>query len=60
MAQRLNNRRSFPHHATALVAGAGLSQTAAHAYTTHHGPLTKRWTEQRWTLDNTIRAVGMD
>jgi dienelactone hydrolase len=24
------------------------------------GPLTRRWTEQRWLLDNTIRAVGMD
>jgi dienelactone hydrolase len=23
-------------------------------------PLTRRWTEQRWVLDNTIRAVGMD
>src|SRR4029453_9970815 len=23
-------------------------------------PLTRRWTEQRWLLDNTIRAVGMD
>ena len=23
----------------------------------HHGPLTRRWTEQRWTLDNTIRSV---
>src|ERR1700756_4821568 len=26
----------------------------------HSGPLTRRWTEQRWLLDNTIRAVGMD
>jgi dienelactone hydrolase len=25
-----------------------------------HGPVTRRWTEQRWLLDNTIRAVGMD
>ena len=24
------------------------------------GPLTRRFTEQRWLLDNTIRAVGMD
>jgi dienelactone hydrolase len=24
------------------------------------GPVTRRWTEQRWLLDNTIRAVGMD
>jgi dienelactone hydrolase len=23
-------------------------------------PVTRRWTEQRWLLDNTIRAVGMD
>ena len=27
---------------------------------THKGPVTRRWTEQRWLLDNTIRAVGMD
>src|SRR5215813_3142256 len=27
---------------------------------THTGPLTRRWTEQRWLLDNTIRSVGMD
>src|SRR5213596_3934213 len=26
----------------------------------HGGPLTRRWTEQRWLLDNTIRSVGMD
>src|SRR5262245_15803087 len=24
------------------------------------GPLTRRWTEQRWLLDTTIRTVGMD
>ena len=24
------------------------------------GPVTRRFTEQRWLLDNTIRAVGMD
>lgn len=24
------------------------------------GPITRRWTEQRWLLDNTIRSVGMD
>jgi len=56
----LNNRRSFLHSATALVAGAGLAQNSANAASAHQGPLTKRWTEQRWTLDNTIRAVGMD
>jgi len=27
---------------------------------THKGPVTRRWTEQRWLLDNTIRAVGID
>jgi len=27
---------------------------------THAGPLTPRWTDQRWLLDNTIRSVGMD
>ena len=26
----------------------------------HGGPVTRRWIEQRWTLDNTIRAVGVD
>ena len=26
----------------------------------HTGPLTRRWTEQRWLLDSTIRSVGMD
>src|SRR5437879_12267338 len=24
------------------------------------GPTTRRWTEQRWLIDNTIRSVGMD
>jgi len=27
---------------------------------THTGPMTRRWTEQRWLLDNTIRSVGLD
>jgi dienelactone hydrolase len=26
----------------------------------HGGPVTRRWTEQRWTLDNIIQANGMD
>jgi dienelactone hydrolase len=26
----------------------------------HRGPVTRRFTEQRWLLDNTIRSVGMD
>jgi dienelactone hydrolase len=32
----------------------------ANAKTTHGGPLTRRWTEQRWLLDNIIRSVGVD
>ena len=49
MTELLNNRRSFLHSATALVAGAGLAQTSANAASAHQGPLTKRWSEQRWT-----------
>ena len=41
-----DNARDTRHH-------AGASQR-------HHGPLTRRWTEQRWLLDSTIRSVGMD
>ena len=26
----------------------------------HRGPMTRRWTEQRWQLDNIIQANGMD
>src|SRR5262245_61247458 len=26
----------------------------------HRAPTTRRFTEQRWLLDNTIRSVGMD
>jgi dienelactone hydrolase len=26
----------------------------------HGGPVTRRWTEQRWALDNIIQANGMD
>lgn len=28
--------------------------------TSHRGPMTRRFAEQRWLLDNTIRSVGMD
>lgn len=28
--------------------------------TAHGGIVTRRWTEQRWLLDNVIRAVGVD
>src|SRR3989475_10819796 len=33
---------------------------ATPAATAHGGPLTRRFAEQRWLLDNTIRSVGMD
>src|SRR5256885_15865062 len=41
---------------TALAADAKTGAKSA----SHQGPLTRRWTEQRWLLDNTIRSVGMD
>ena len=44
-------------HAADARSGTG---TAAAAAGGHSGPVTRRWTEQRWTLDNTIRSVGMD
>ena len=60
MLKPSSNRRSFLHSATAFVAGAGLAHTSSQAEHVHQGPITRRWTEQRWTLDNTIRSVGMD
>jgi dienelactone hydrolase len=44
------------------VAGAALAAEAKPGAKSaqHSGPLTRRWTEQRWLLDNTIRSVGMD
>src|SRR5262245_64805318 len=31
-----------------------------HVMSGHAGPTTRRFTEQRWLLDNIIRSVGMD
>ncbi len=45
MDDNSKNRDPFPQSAAAPA---------------HSGPITRRWTEQRWTLDNTIRTVGMD
>src|SRR5438552_652602 len=42
---------------TALAADA---RSGAKSASQHAGPMTRRWTEQRWLLDNTIRSVGMD
>lgn len=45
----------------AKPAVAGVGKTGAEAVTTSHGePVTRRWVEQRWVLDNVIRSVGMD
>src|SRR2546426_1642548 len=41
------------------LAQAGAAATAA-APAVHHGPQTRRWTEQRWLLDNIIQANGID
>jgi dienelactone hydrolase len=47
---------------TGAVTGTALAADAKTGAkpTSHQGPLTRRWTEQRWLLDNTIRSVGMD
>src|SRR5256886_16982427 len=63
-----SDRRQFLQPATLAataatgVTGPGLAADAKTGAkpTSHQGPLTRRWTEQRWLLDNTIRSVGMD
>src|SRR5258708_10824852 len=47
---------------TGAVTGSALAAEAKPGAKSaqHSGPLTRRWTEQRWLLDNTIRSVGMD
>src|SRR2546430_9968739 len=63
-----SDRRQFLQPATlAATAATAVTGTALAADaktgakpTSHQGPLTRRWTEQRWLLDNTIRSVGMD
>src|SRR5437870_13587666 len=39
---------------------SGMSRWAWRNIMSGQGPTTRRFTEQRWLLDNTIRAVGMD
>ena len=46
--------------AATAVTGVTAAESKAVKLGEHSGPLTKRWTEQRWLLDNTIRSVGMD
>jgi dienelactone hydrolase len=51
------DRRSF----IASAAGAGASLAAGHALAAEPGEATtRRFTEQRWALDNIIRANGID
>jgi dipeptidyl aminopeptidase/acylaminoacyl peptidase len=42
-----------------LAQGAAPVQGSA-PHAPHGGPMTKRWTEQRWLLDNVIQANGID
>ena len=44
----------------AVTGAAVAAEAKAVKPSQHSGPLTRRWTEQRWLLDNTIRSVGMD
>jgi dienelactone hydrolase len=62
------DRRQFLQSATLAAAAAGAVSGSALAAeprsaakpAQHSGPMTRRWVEQRWLLDNTIRSVGMD
>ena len=54
------HRRDFLGTALLAAAGAVASTGGGLAAEGHKGPLTRRWTEQRWTLDNVIQANGMD
>src|SRR2546425_7176071 len=47
-------------HAIAVGTASGAGSAAKPAAQTNGGPRPRRWTEQRWLPDNTIRAVGMD
>ena len=44
----------------AQARAAGTTAGTAAAASQRGGPLTKRWIEQRWQLDNIIQANGMD
>jgi hypothetical protein len=50
------DRRSF----MASAAGAGATLATAGAALAEEGAMTKRFAEQRWALDNIIRANGID
>ena len=66
------DRREFLQSATLVATAAGAAAATAGALAADASPaaqpsaahggeiMTRRWTEQRWLLDNTIRAVGVD
>src|SRR5437870_13193319 len=76
MTQRNVDRRQFLQSATLVATAATAATGALAAETKAGGEKgrsrgaqapgksgevhTRRWTEQRWLLDNTIRAVGVD
>src|SRR5439155_19303773 len=76
MTQRNVDRRQFLQSATLVATAATAATGALAAETKAAGAKgrsrgaqapgksgevrTRRWTEQRWLLDNTIRAVGVD
>src|SRR5262245_56078418 len=43
-----------------LAQAGAASAPAALSEAAHRGPLTRRWVEQRWLLDNIIQANGID
>ena len=51
------DRRHFIH--SAVVTGTALTSAAAFAESGGE-PTTKRFSEQNWTIDNIIRANGID
>ncbi len=53
-------RREFMRKAAVGAAGTVASASAIPSALADGGPITRRWTEQRWTLDNVIQANGMD
>ena len=70
MANRSVGRRHSPKStpvvagpvnvAKATGTGRGASSADSRGANAHGGPMTRRFSEQRWLLDNIIRSVGMD
>src|SRR3978361_474724 len=55
------NRRRFIHSAAMIGASSAVAGHKSAAFAdADGGTMTKRFSEQRWTLDNIIRANGID